>query len=166
MPGQHSRAVLSEQSWAGPRNCFWGAQCEPIAPLLVPVPALLLSPGSRRAQEPFLEAVYEEIGYSPASENQARFGHSGGCGSSLEAHLQDPFPWRQPRADPLMRPQSMVPLVLGAWGLWGEHPGPGPKREAFSQSSLTVSAGHPLSSCPCTPCGTRGVREGAVLGQL
>ncbi|XP_074710544.1 uncharacterized protein LOC141937033 [Strix uralensis] len=28
------------------------------------------------AQEPFLEAVYEEIGYSPSSEKQARFGHS------------------------------------------------------------------------------------------
>ncbi|XP_074710529.1 antigen WC1.1-like [Strix uralensis] len=32
--------------------------------------------GSRRAQESFLEAVYEEIGYSPALEKQARFGHS------------------------------------------------------------------------------------------
>ncbi|CAM9173890.1 unnamed protein product, partial [Bubo scandiacus] len=32
--------------------------------------------GSRRAQEPFLEAVYEEIAYSPALEKQARFGHS------------------------------------------------------------------------------------------
>ncbi|XP_074786440.1 scavenger receptor cysteine-rich type 1 protein M130-like [Athene noctua] len=32
--------------------------------------------GSRRAQEPFLEAVYEEIGYSPALEKQATFGHS------------------------------------------------------------------------------------------
>ncbi|NXF41273.1 C163A protein, partial [Nyctibius bracteatus] len=34
------------------------------------------SRGSRRAQEPFPEAVYEEIGYSPAWEKQARFGHS------------------------------------------------------------------------------------------
>ncbi|XP_042649468.1 LOW QUALITY PROTEIN: antigen WC1.1-like [Tyto alba] len=47
--------------------------------------------GSRRAQEPFPEAVYEEIGYSPAWEKRARFDRSGGCGSSLEAHPQDPF---------------------------------------------------------------------------
>ncbi|XP_050767087.1 antigen WC1.1-like [Gymnogyps californianus] len=32
--------------------------------------------GSRRAQELFPEAVYEEIGYSPAWEKQARFGRS------------------------------------------------------------------------------------------
>ncbi|XP_040977595.1 scavenger receptor cysteine-rich type 1 protein M130-like [Aquila chrysaetos chrysaetos] len=32
--------------------------------------------GSRSAQEPFPEAVYEEIGYSPVWEKQARFGRS------------------------------------------------------------------------------------------
>ena len=113
MPGQCSGAVLLEQCWAGPRQRFGGAQWGPIGPLPVPVPALPLSPGSRRAQELFPEAVYEEIGYSPAWEKQARAGRSGGCGSSLEAHLQDPFPWPQPRADPLKPPS---PWSLQCWG--------------------------------------------------
>ncbi|XP_042645143.1 LOW QUALITY PROTEIN: scavenger receptor cysteine-rich type 1 protein M130-like [Tyto alba] len=66
--------------------------------------------GSSRAQEPFPEAVYEEIGYSPAWEKRAKFDRSGGCGSSLEAHPQDPFLWPQPRADPLKTPSL--------WSLW------------------------------------------------
>ncbi|XP_075594370.1 scavenger receptor cysteine-rich type 1 protein M130-like [Balearica regulorum gibbericeps] len=37
--------------------------------------------GSERAWEPIPEALYEEIGYSPAWEKQARFRSSGGCGS-------------------------------------------------------------------------------------
>ncbi|XP_061869841.1 antigen WC1.1-like [Colius striatus] len=45
--------------------------------------------GSRRAQQPFPEAVYEEIGYSLAWKEQERFGHSG---SSSEGSL----PWLQP----------------------------------------------------------------------
>ncbi|XP_074663832.1 scavenger receptor cysteine-rich type 1 protein M130-like isoform X1 [Strix aluco] len=47
--------------------------------------------GSRRAQEPFLEAVYEEIGYSPALEKQARFGHSGSSSEQSLTQLQ-PYP--------------------------------------------------------------------------
>uniref|UniRef100_A0A663EXX9 SRCR domain-containing protein n=1 Tax=Aquila chrysaetos chrysaetos TaxID=223781 RepID=A0A663EXX9_AQUCH len=47
---------------------------------------------------------WDEIGYSPVWEKQARFGRSGGCGSSLEVHLQDPFPWPQSRADSLKPP--------------------------------------------------------------
>ncbi|XP_074427291.1 scavenger receptor cysteine-rich type 1 protein M130-like [Larus michahellis] len=40
--------------------------------------------GSERAQEPFPEAVYEEIGSSPAWQKQARFSGSGWCASLIE----------------------------------------------------------------------------------
>ncbi|XP_052635600.1 antigen WC1.1-like [Harpia harpyja] len=42
--------------------------------------------GSRRAWEPFPEAVYEEIGYSPAWEKQARFSRSGPAWAMLVEH--------------------------------------------------------------------------------
>ena len=113
MPGQRSEAVLLDQWWAGPRIRSGRAQWGPIAPLPVPVPALPLSPGSRTAQKPFPEAVYEEIGYSPVWEKQTRFDRSGECGSSLEAHLQDSFPWPQPSANAL-KPSSLWSLLY--WG--------------------------------------------------
>ncbi|XP_068280291.1 scavenger receptor cysteine-rich type 1 protein M130-like [Nyctibius grandis] len=47
--------------------------------------------GSRRAQEPFPEAVYEEISYSPALEKQARFGGSGSYSEGSLSQLQ-PYP--------------------------------------------------------------------------
>ncbi|XP_054043425.1 scavenger receptor cysteine-rich type 1 protein M130-like, partial [Rissa tridactyla] len=40
--------------------------------------------GSERAQEPFPEVVYEEIGSSPAWQKQARFSGSGWCASLVE----------------------------------------------------------------------------------
>ncbi|XP_059690926.1 antigen WC1.1-like [Gavia stellata] len=47
--------------------------------------------GSWRAQEPFPEAVYEEAGYSPAWEKQARFGRSGSYSEESLTQLQ-PYP--------------------------------------------------------------------------
>ncbi|XP_072705151.1 LOW QUALITY PROTEIN: antigen WC1.1-like [Ciconia boyciana] len=47
--------------------------------------------GSRRAQELFPEAVYEEIGYSPVWEKQARFGRSGSYAEESLTQLQ-PYP--------------------------------------------------------------------------
>ncbi|XP_059690915.1 antigen WC1.1-like [Gavia stellata] len=47
--------------------------------------------GSWRAQEPFPEAVYEEVGYSPAWEKQARFGRSGSYSEESLTQLQ-PYP--------------------------------------------------------------------------
>ncbi|XP_042645136.1 LOW QUALITY PROTEIN: antigen WC1.1-like [Tyto alba] len=44
--------------------------------------------GSRRAQEPFPEAVYEEIGYSPAWEKRARFDRSGSYSEESLTQLQ------------------------------------------------------------------------------
>ena len=70
-----SAVGLSDQSWAGPRNRFGEAQCD----LIITLPALPLSPGSRSSQELFLEATYEEISYSPVWEKQTRFGRSGVC---------------------------------------------------------------------------------------
>ncbi|XP_049653044.1 scavenger receptor cysteine-rich type 1 protein M130-like [Accipiter gentilis] len=47
--------------------------------------------GSRSAQEMFPEAVYEEIGYSPVWEKQARFGRSGSYSEETLTQLQ-PYP--------------------------------------------------------------------------
>ncbi|XP_059690897.1 antigen WC1.1-like [Gavia stellata] len=47
--------------------------------------------GSWRAQEPFPEAVYEEVVYSPAWEKQARFGRSGSYSEESLTQLQ-PYP--------------------------------------------------------------------------
>ncbi|CAM9454652.1 unnamed protein product [Bubo scandiacus] len=47
--------------------------------------------GSERAWETFPEPVYEEIGYSPAWEKQARFSGSGGSGG-WSGHLPRSFP--------------------------------------------------------------------------
>ncbi|KAM6106966.1 LOW QUALITY PROTEIN: scavenger receptor cysteine-rich type 1 protein M130-like [Phoenicopterus ruber ruber] len=47
--------------------------------------------GSRRAWEPFPEAVYEEIGYSPAWKKQVRFGRSGSYSEESLTQLQ-PYP--------------------------------------------------------------------------
>ncbi|KAM6326810.1 antigen WC1.1-like [Alca torda] len=47
--------------------------------------------GSERAQEPFPEAVYEEIGYSPAWQKQARFSGSGSYSEGSLTKLQ-PYP--------------------------------------------------------------------------
>ncbi|XP_042645073.1 antigen WC1.1-like [Tyto alba] len=44
--------------------------------------------GSSRAQEPFPEAVYEEIGYSPAWEKRARFDRSGSYSEESLTQLQ------------------------------------------------------------------------------
>ncbi|XP_061871967.1 antigen WC1.1-like [Colius striatus] len=44
--------------------------------------------GSRRAQQPFPEAVYEEIGYSPAWKEQERFGRSGSSSEGSLPRLQ------------------------------------------------------------------------------
>ncbi|XP_061876055.1 scavenger receptor cysteine-rich type 1 protein M130-like [Colius striatus] len=44
--------------------------------------------GSRRAQQPFPEAVYEEIGYSPVWQEQERFGHSGSSSEGSLPRLQ------------------------------------------------------------------------------
>ncbi|NXW10321.1 C163A protein, partial [Fregetta grallaria] len=48
--------------------------------------------GSERPWEPFPEAVYEEIGYSPAWEKQVKFSRSGGVGPSWGAHLPGSSP--------------------------------------------------------------------------
>ncbi|XP_068280364.1 scavenger receptor cysteine-rich type 1 protein M130-like [Nyctibius grandis] len=63
--------------------------------------------GSRRAQEPFPEAVYEEIGYSPAWEKQARFGRSGSYSEESLAQLQ-PYPGVNKEEDGL----GLAPGVL------------------------------------------------------
>ncbi|XP_074994760.1 uncharacterized protein LOC142076340 [Calonectris borealis] len=47
--------------------------------------------GSERAWEPFAEAVYEEIGYSPAWEKQAKFSRSGSYSEGSLTKLQ-PYP--------------------------------------------------------------------------
>ncbi|XP_050770310.1 antigen WC1.1-like [Gymnogyps californianus] len=47
--------------------------------------------GSERAWEPFPEAVYEEIGYSPAGEKQERFSGSGSYSEGSLTKLQ-PYP--------------------------------------------------------------------------
>ncbi|XP_061876067.1 scavenger receptor cysteine-rich type 1 protein M130-like [Colius striatus] len=47
--------------------------------------------GSRRAQQPFPEAVYEEIDYSPVWKEQERFGRSAAVGASLhDTHCASP----------------------------------------------------------------------------
>lgn len=69
------------QSWGDKSVC---SLRDPIPSLTIPGPALPLSTGSERAQEPFPEAVYEEIGSSPAWQKQARFSGSGWCASLIE----------------------------------------------------------------------------------
>ncbi|XP_075345930.1 scavenger receptor cysteine-rich domain-containing group B protein-like [Mycteria americana] len=64
---------------------------------------------SLEMQQPYLESA---VGLR-LWEKQARFGRSGGCVSSLEAHLQDPFTWSQPRDDPLKPPTLWS---LQRWG--------------------------------------------------
>ncbi|KAK2524984.1 hypothetical protein Q9233_009060, partial [Columba guinea] len=56
--------------------------------------------GSRTAQELFPEAVYEEIGHSPAWEKQARFGRSGSSSEQSLTQLQ-PYPGHQEEEDGL-----------------------------------------------------------------
>ncbi|XP_074710532.1 scavenger receptor cysteine-rich type 1 protein M130-like [Strix uralensis] len=68
-----------QDCWARPGDSGACRHKEDAAVHCSATPRMATSPpqaGSRRAQEPFLEAVYEEIGYSPALEKQARFGHS------------------------------------------------------------------------------------------
>ncbi|KAK2513203.1 hypothetical protein Q9966_016200, partial [Columba livia] len=55
---------------------------------------------SRTAQELFPEAVYEEIGHSPAWEKQAKFGHSGSSSEQSLTHLQ-PYPGYREEEDGL-----------------------------------------------------------------
>ncbi|XP_053911528.1 scavenger receptor cysteine-rich type 1 protein M130-like isoform X2 [Cuculus canorus] len=52
--------------------------------------------GFDRAWEPFSEAVYEEIGYSPVWEKQAGFSGSGGCTSLTGGTFGGLSPWSQP----------------------------------------------------------------------
>ncbi|KAM6107460.1 antigen WC1.1-like [Phoenicopterus ruber ruber] len=65
--------------------------------------------GSRRAWEPFPEAVYEEIGYSPAQEKQARSGRSGSYSEESLTQLQ-PYPGDSKEEDGLGSAPDVVVL--------------------------------------------------------
>ncbi|KAM6107534.1 LOW QUALITY PROTEIN: antigen WC1.1-like [Phoenicopterus ruber ruber] len=65
--------------------------------------------GSRRAWEPCPEAVYEEIGYSPAWEKQARFGRSGSYSEESLTQLQ-PYPGDSKEEDGLGSAPDVVVL--------------------------------------------------------
>ncbi|KAK2514877.1 hypothetical protein Q9233_014707 [Columba guinea] len=65
--------------------------------------------GSRTAQELFPEAVYEEIGHSPAWEKQARFGHSGSSSEQSLTQLQ-PYPGHREEEDGLASASADVSL--------------------------------------------------------
>ncbi|KAM6107466.1 LOW QUALITY PROTEIN: antigen WC1.1-like [Phoenicopterus ruber ruber] len=65
--------------------------------------------GSRRAWEPFPEAVYEEIGYSPAWEKQARSGRSGSYSEESLTQLQ-PYPGDSKEEDGLGSAPDVVVL--------------------------------------------------------
>ncbi|KAM6364552.1 antigen WC1.1-like isoform 1-T1 [Pluvialis apricaria] len=68
--------------------------------------------GSERAQEPFPDAVYEEIGYSPAWEKQARFSDSGSSSEWSLTKLQ-PYPGDSKEEDgPGSAPD--IPVLAGA----------------------------------------------------
>ncbi|KAK2511205.1 hypothetical protein Q9233_017130 [Columba guinea] len=67
--------------------------------------------GSRTAQELFPEAVYEEIGHSPAWEKQARFGHSGSSSEQSLIQLQ-PYPGHREEEDGLGSAPD-VPVLPG-----------------------------------------------------
>ncbi|XP_050767056.1 antigen WC1.1-like [Gymnogyps californianus] len=68
--------------------------------------------GSRRAQELFPEAVYEEIGYSPAWEKQARFGRSGSSSEESLSQLQ-PSPGLSKDEDGLASAADVLVLAAG-----------------------------------------------------
>ncbi|KAK2510968.1 hypothetical protein Q9966_016769 [Columba livia] len=67
--------------------------------------------GSRTAQELFPEAVYEEIGHSPAWEKQARFGCSGSSSEQSLTQLQ-PYPGHREEEDGLGSAPD-VPVLPG-----------------------------------------------------
>ncbi|KAK2513310.1 hypothetical protein Q9966_016172 [Columba livia] len=67
--------------------------------------------GSRTAQELFPEAVYEEIGHSPAWEKQARFGRSGSSSEQSLTQLQ-PYPGHREEEDGLGSAPD-VPVLPG-----------------------------------------------------
>ncbi|KAK2510492.1 hypothetical protein Q9233_017687, partial [Columba guinea] len=67
---------------------------------LAPCPNSSSCTGSRTAQELFPEAVYEEIGHSPAWEKQARSGRSGSSSEQSLTQLQ-PYPGHREEEDGL-----------------------------------------------------------------
>ncbi|XP_050767076.1 antigen WC1.1-like [Gymnogyps californianus] len=117
--------------------------------------------GSRRAQELFPEAVYEEIGYSPAWEKQARFGRSG-------ASLRSRTSVGVPRAE-----GDTLSLSLASMGYDDAeevslaHPREDTKAvtvELCAQQSLSPRPGEPI---PAVQLGAAGTEERSVqLGEL
>ncbi|KAM6044709.1 antigen WC1.1-like [Theristicus caerulescens] len=68
--------------------------------------------GSRRAQELFPEAVYEEIGYSPVWQKQPRFGRSGSYSEESLTQLQ-PYPGATEEEDGLGSAPDVLVLPRG-----------------------------------------------------
>ncbi|KAK2514604.1 hypothetical protein Q9966_015667 [Columba livia] len=89
----------------------WGRHPEMPPEPLAPCPNSSSCTGSSTAQELFPEAVYEEIGHSPAWEKQARFGRSGSSSEQSLTQLQ-PYPGHREEEDGLAS-ASDVPVLPG-----------------------------------------------------
>ncbi|XP_009572599.1 PREDICTED: scavenger receptor cysteine-rich type 1 protein M130 {ECO:0000250/UniProtKB:Q86VB7}-like, partial [Fulmarus glacialis] len=86
--------------------------CIILGALLCLLPGLLAGQSSRRAQELFPEAVYEEIGYSPAWEKQEKFGRSDSCSEESPTQLQ-PYPGNTEEEDGLRSAPDVLVLPRG-----------------------------------------------------